>query len=200
MPDSAWLEASLRSTTGSKLVLRIGIVDAVVVAHVESDGAKSEDRSGDGRCGAGYAAEVILEEKLLAEFVKQLNFAAARLGGFGVAMLAIGEMADEKTGGEKGGESNPVAAVGDGEVADRRQEIEVVEQRAKQREIDRVCETPARSRNQHQHEKAECDGGLVDRKNGAKHDDQQRGGGGDDGATQQRLTRSRCMLLHDRRS
>ncbi len=63
---------------------------------------------------------------------------AALLQRFGMAVLLVGEMADENAAAEEGSESDPVAGILDGEATAEGKEEEVIEQGAKQGEVDGI--------------------------------------------------------------
>ncbi len=85
---------------------------------------------------------IVRGEQLLAKSVELLQFAAMGVGIFGLAPRALGELAGDDCGDQKGEERDPILGIGDGERAVRREEEEVVGKGCEHGEKDRAAQSP----------------------------------------------------------
>src|SRR6478609_4056935 len=93
--------------------------------------------------------EIILQQHLLAELVKTLDFFAALFRKHSLRMFAFGQAADDEAGAQERNQGNPVLRIGNRKRAKWRQKKEVIKQRAQKREVNGIEKLPAGSDDHH---------------------------------------------------
>ena len=137
-------------------------IEGVRFAVEDGDGGGIEDL-GDALGGLrSDGAGGVVEKDGAAEGVEPFRFLLAPLGFGGLFLGAVGEVAGDETGQYEGEESHPIFRIGDGELADRRQEIVVIRERGTDGNDDGRNKATGCGGGEHDDEEEESDSGRVD--------------------------------------
>lgn len=142
--------------------LDAGLVDAVSGEEVEHDGlGRGGDADQVGK-GVDEGGDVFGLEEFAAEGEEDFEFLLTVSGVAGFVAGFLREPAADDAGGKEGEEGEPVLRVGDGEGADGRKEVEVIEGGCYDRDGDGDAEAPSCCEEEDEEQKGKRDGRRID--------------------------------------